>query len=81
MLQYLTRAVDLTAYAAAKLQSVQLTGEPFKEFTSGINQVRKLIYQKRHGLFAQLNTTLGVIERTNQIEKQLHDLFMPEESL
>ena len=81
VLQYLTRVVDLTAYAAAKLQSVQLTGEPFKEFTNGINQVRKLIYQKRHGLFAQLNTTLGVIERTSQIEKQLHDLFMPEESL
>ena len=80
VLQYLTRVIDLTAYAAAKLQSVQLTGEPFKEFTNGINQVRKLIYQKRHGLFAQLNTTLGVIERTNQIEKQLHDLF-PEGSL
>lgn len=79
VLQYLTRVVDLTAYAAAKLQSIQLTGEPFKEFASGITQVRKLIYQKRHGLFTQLNTTLGIIERTNQIEKQLHDLFMPEE--
>ena len=79
VLQYLTRIVDLTAYAAAKLQTVQLTGEPFKEFAQGINQVRKLIYQKRHGLFAQLNTTLGVIERTSQIEKQLHDLFMSEE--
>ena len=81
VLQYLTRVVDLTAYAAAKLQSVQLTGEPFKEFADGINRVRKLIHQKRHGLFNQLNTTLGVIERTSQIEKQLHDLFMPEESL
>ncbi|MGI9214768.1 MAG: conjugal transfer protein TraH [Gammaproteobacteria bacterium] len=81
VLQYLTRVVDLTAYAAAKLQSVQLTGEPFKEFSDGINQVRKLIYQKRHGLFAQLNATFAVIERTSQIEKQLHDLFMPEESL
>lgn len=79
VLQYLSRVIDLTAYAAAKLQSVQLTGEPFKEFASGINQVRKLIYQKRHGLFTQLNTTLGIIERTSQIEKQLHDLFMPEE--
>lgn len=79
VLQYLTRVVDLTAYAAAKLQSVQLTKEPFKDFANGINQVRKIIYQKRHGLFAQLNTTLGVIERTTQIEKQLHDLFMHEE--
>ncbi len=81
VLRYLTRVVDLTAYAAIKLQSVQLTGEPFKDFAVGINQVRKLIYQKRHGLFAQLNTTLGVIERTSQIEKQLHDLFMNEEIL
>jgi conjugative transfer pilus assembly protein TraH len=79
VLQYLTRVVDLTAYAVAKLQSIQLTGEPFKEFANGINQVRKLIYQKRYGLFAQLNTTLGIIERTSQIEKQLHDLFIPEE--
>ena len=81
VLRYLTRVVDLTAYAAIKLQSVQLTGEPFKDFAAGINQVRKLIYQKRYGLFVQLNTTLGVIERTSQIEKQLHDLFVNEEIL
>ena len=81
VLQYLTRVVDLTAYAAAKLQSIQLTGEPFKEFANGIKQVRTLIDQKRHRLFAQLNTTLGIIERTSQIEKQLHDLFMQEEHL
>lgn len=79
VLQYLTRVLDLTAYAAAKLQSIQLTKEPFKEFANGINQVRKIIYQKRYGLFAQLNTTLGVIERTSQIEKQLHDVFIHEE--
>jgi conjugative transfer pilus assembly protein TraH len=81
VLRYLTRVVDLTAYAATKLQTVQLTKEPFLEFADGITQVRKLIYQKRHGLFAQLNTTLAIIERTSQIEKQLHDLFMSEEFL
>lgn len=81
VLRYLTRVVDMTAYAAAKLQSIQLTGEPFKDFAVGINQTRKLIYQKRHGLFAQLNTSLAIIERTSQIEKQLHDLFMQEEML
>lgn len=79
VLRYLTRVIDLTAQAATQLQSVQLTGEPFREFSDGINQTRKLIYQKRYGLFQQLNTTLAVIQRTSQIEKQLHDLFMNED--
>jgi conjugative transfer pilus assembly protein TraH len=81
VLRYLSRVIDLTAYGVTKLQSIQLTGEPFKAFSDGIHQTRKLIYQKRHGLFAQLNATLSVIERTTQIEKQLHDLFMQEENL
>lgn len=46
VLQYLTRVVDLTAYAAAKLQSIQLTGEPFKEFASGINSSTKINLSK-----------------------------------
>ena len=48
---------------------------PFKEFNREIRQVRNQIYQKRQGLYQQLNTTLAFVERTSQIEKQLHALI------
>ncbi len=76
VLRYLNRAVDLTSYAVAKLQAVQIDDTPFKDFIDGTYKVKQIIYQKRQGLFHQLNTTIAVIERTQQIEKQLHDLFM-----
>ena len=75
VLRYLEDTLALTNYAVKKLQAVQFDELPFKEFNREIRQVRNQIYQKRQGLYQQLNTTLAFVERTSQIEKQLHALI------
>jgi hypothetical protein len=47
----------------------------FKVFLTELRTSKTLIYQRRQGLFHQMNTTLAVMERTQQIERQLHQLF------
>ncbi len=75
LLKYLDRVVDLVSESVKHLQSVQINDADIQSFLAELRAVKTLIYHRRQGLFHQLNTTLAVMERTQQIERQLHQLF------
>ncbi len=76
LLKYLHRVVDLVSESVKHLQSVQINDTDTQSFLSELREAKMLIYQRRQGLFHQMNTTLAVMERTQQIERQLHQLFV-----
>ncbi|HQZ60110.1 MAG TPA: conjugal transfer protein TraH [Acinetobacter sp.] len=75
LLKYLNRVVDLVSESVKHLQSVQINDADIQSFLTELRTSKTLIYQRRQGLFQQMNTTLAVMERTQQIERQLHQLF------
>jgi conjugative transfer pilus assembly protein TraH len=75
LLKYLHRVVDLVSESVKHLQGVQINDTDIQAFLSELRASKTLIYQRRQGLFHQMNTTLAVMERTQQIERQLHQLF------
>jgi len=75
LLKYCHRVVDLVSESVKHLQSVQINDADTQNFLSELRTSKTLIYQRRQGLFHQMNTTLAVMERTQQIERQLHQLF------
>lgn len=75
LLKYCHRVVDLVSESVKHLQSVQINDTDIQTFLSELRLAKTLIYQRRQGLFHQMNTTLAVMERTQQIERQLHQLF------
>ena len=75
LLKYCHRVVDLVSESVKHLQSVQINDTDTQNFLSELRTSKTLIYQRRQGLFHQMNTTLAVMERTQQIERQLHQLF------
>lgn len=80
LLKYLDRVVDLVSESVKHLQSVQINDVDIQSFLTELRVSKTLIYQRRQGLFHQMNTTLAVIERTQQIERQLHQLFSEREN-
>lgn len=79
LLKYLHRVVDLVSESVKHLQSVQMNDFDIQNFLTELRSAKTLIYQRRQGLFHQVNTTLAVMERTQQIERQLHQLFAEEQ--
>ncbi len=75
LLKYLDRVVDLVSESVRHLQSVQINDSDIQSFLRELRTSKTLIYHRRQGLFHQMNTTLAVMERTQQIERQLHQLF------
>jgi conjugative transfer pilus assembly protein TraH len=75
LLKYCHRVIDLVSESVKHLQSVQINDSDIQTFLSELRLSKNLIYQRRQGLFHQMNTTLAVMERTQQIERQLHQLF------
>lgn len=78
LLKYLHRVLDLVSESVKHLQSVQLNDADIHSFLRDVQSAKTMIYERRHGLFQQMNTTLAVMERTQHIERQLHQLFAEE---
>ena len=78
LLKYLSRALDIVSDSLRHIQGVQLNDFDIKPFAKNLHFAKTLIYQRRQGLFQQLNANLAIMERTQQIERQLHQLFAEE---
>lgn len=72
LFNYLEKIIDLVTDSLQTLRGAQMNDQDLKIFIQGLRQAKQLIYQKRHGLYQYLNTTLAVIERSQLIEKQLN---------
>lgn len=76
LLQYLDEVMSLVWDSVIQLKKVQINDGMIEELRSGIASSRKLLYAKRTALFEQMTITLDLIERTQQIEAKLQNMFI-----
>lgn len=76
LLQYLDEVMSLVWDSVTQLKKVQIDEGMIEELRSGIASSRKLLYAKRTALFEQMAITLDLIERTQQVEKKLQNMFI-----
>jgi conjugative transfer pilus assembly protein TraH len=76
LLQYLDEVMSLVWDSVTQLKKVQVNDGMIEELRSGIASSRKLLYAKRTALFEQMSITLDLIERTQQVESKLQNMFV-----
>jgi len=76
LLQYLDEVMSLVWDSVTQLKKVQIDDGMIEELRKGIASSRKLLYSKRTALFEQMSITLDLIERTQQIESKLQNMFI-----
>ncbi|MBP9691735.1 MAG: conjugal transfer protein TraH [Alphaproteobacteria bacterium] len=76
LLQYLDEVMTLVWDSVTQLKKVQINDGMIEELRSGIARSRKTLYAKRTALFEQMTITLDLIERTQQIEKKIQNMFI-----
>jgi conjugative transfer pilus assembly protein TraH len=76
LLQYLDEVMSLVWDSVTQLKKTQINDHMIEEFRGGIASSRKILFAKRTSLFEQMSTTLDLIERTQQIERKLQNMFI-----
>ncbi len=76
VLQYLEEVMTLVFDSVTQLQKTQINDQMVEELRQGISKSRKLLFAKRTALFEQMAITLDLIERTQQIEAKLQNMFI-----
>jgi conjugative transfer pilus assembly protein TraH len=76
LLQYLDEVMSLVWDSVTQLKKVQINDGMIEELRAGIASSRKLLYAKRTALFEQMSITLDLIERTQQVESKLQNMFI-----
>jgi conjugative transfer pilus assembly protein TraH len=76
LLQYLDEVMSLVWDSVTQLKKVQIDDGMIEELRAGIASSRKLLYAKRTALFEQMAITLDLIERTQQVERKLQNMFI-----
>ncbi|EKE08838.1 MAG: hypothetical protein ACD_16C00248G0020 [uncultured bacterium] len=76
LLQYLDEVMSLVWDSVTQLKKVQVNDKMIEELRAGISRSRKLLYTKRTALFEQMSITLDLIERTQQVESKLQNMFI-----
>lgn len=76
LLQYLDEVMAVVWESVTQLKNSQINDHQIEAFRSGIAGSRKLLFTKRTALFEQMAITLELIERTQQIESKLQNMFI-----
>ncbi len=76
LLQYLDEVMSIVWDSVTQLKNSQINDHQVEAFRAGIAQSRKLLFAKRTALFEQMAITLELIERTQQIEAKLQNMFI-----
>lgn len=79
LLQYLDEVMSLVWDSVTQLKKTQINDHMIEEFRSGIAKSRKTLFAQRTALFEQMSTTLDAIERTQQIERKLQNMFISQQ--
>jgi conjugative transfer pilus assembly protein TraH len=79
LLQYLDEVMSLVWDSATQLKKTQINDHMIEEFRKGISSSRKILFAKRTSLFEQMSTTLDMIERAQQIERKLQNMFISQQ--
>lgn len=76
LLHYLEEVMSLVLESITQLQKTQIDGQVVEKFREGVLNSQKLLIAKRTTLFEQMAITLDFIERTQQIESKLQNMFI-----
>jgi len=76
LLNYLEEVMELVWQSVTHLKKVQINDKMIEEFRKGVADSRKIIFAQRTSLFEQMSITLDLIERTQQIESKLQNMFI-----
>lgn len=76
LMQYLEEVMSIVWDSVTQLKKSQINDHVIEEFRSGIAKSRKLLFAKRTALFEQMAITLDLIEKTQQIESKLQNMFI-----
>lgn len=76
LLQYLDEVMSLVWDNVTQLKENQINDKMIEELRAGIAHSRKLFYAKRTALFQQMAITLELIERTQQVETKVQNMFI-----
>lgn len=79
LLQYLDEVMTTVWDSVTQLKTTQINDHMIEEFRSGISDSRKQLFAKRTALFEQMAITLDLIERTQQIESKLQNMFISQQ--
>lgn len=79
LLQYLDEVMSLVWDSVTQLKKTQINDHMIEEFRAGIASSRKTLFAKRTALFEQMATTLDLIERAQQIETKLQNMFISQQ--
>ncbi len=76
LLHYLEEVMSLVLESVTQLEKTQIDGQVVEKFRGGVLKSQKLLIAKRTALFEQMAITLDFIERTQQIESKLQNMFI-----
>lgn len=79
LLQYLDEVMSLVWDSVTQLKKTQINDHMIEEFRAGIASSRKTLFAQRTALFEQMSTTLDLIERAQQIETKLQNMFISQQ--
>lgn len=79
LLQYLDEVMSLVWDSVTQLKKTQINDHMIEEFRVGLASSRKALFAKRTALFEQMSTTLDLIERAQQIETKLQNMFISQQ--
>ncbi len=75
VLQFMEQVLDVVNQSLTELEEAQIDGKMITEFKQNLRDVRKLIIERRNGIYQQMLTTLSIIQKTKLAESQLHHMF------
>ena len=79
LLQYLEEVMTLVWDSVTQLKKTQINDHMIEELRAGIAASRKMLFAQRTALFEQMAITLDLIERTQQIESKLQNMFVSQQ--
>ena len=76
LLSYLDEVMSLVWDSVTQLKKNQINEGMIEELRASVAESRKLLYTKRTAIFQQMAITLDFIERTQQVESKLQNMFI-----
>lgn len=76
LLHYLEEVMELVWDSITHLKKPQINDHVIEEFRKGVASSRKVLFAQRTALFEQMAITLDLIERTQQIESKVQNMFI-----
>ena len=76
LLQYLDEVMELVWNSVTQLKQMQINDQMIEKLRAGIAASRKRLFAERTKMFEQISLTLEAIERTQQIESKLQNMFI-----